>query len=237
VGIEKMLILVVSLESATNRRALVVSQLKGHDFKFVSAIDGKTNGFMGNPFVTATVDAIWNSHKEAYKGFLSSAHDYCLVLEDDFLIKDFNLLSKNLESLVNFNPDLVQVGWLQTGFDIWVLRVNEGISYYIFRFLNRIAKFSPRLQRLCMGKMRTRRASRFPSTVIPDSFLPGAHGYLISRKFAESVLKLNDPTFLSADDFLIALTKMRSFNVCRTRKCLISQSGGSMAGGNRFTQI
>jgi GR25 family glycosyltransferase involved in LPS biosynthesis len=231
-----MLILVVSLDSAKDRRALVVNQLKGRDFKFVSAIDGKTDEFMGNPFVTPTVDAIWNSHKEAYRNFLSTTKDYCLILEDDFLVKDLELLFKTIENLRKFDPDLVQVGWLQTGFDIWLLRLNEEISYFLFRLLNRLARFAPRIQNLCLRKMRTRRASQFPSSVIPDSFLPGAHGYLISRRFAESVLKLNNPTFLSADDFLIAITKMRSFNVCRIRKSLIDQFGGSMVDGNRFTQ-
>jgi len=231
-----MLILVVSLDSAKDRRALVVNQLKGRDFKFISAIDGKTDESMGNPFVTPTVDAIWYSHKEAYRNFLSTTKDYCLILEDDFLVNDLELLFKTIENLIKFDPDLVQVGWLQTGFDIWLLRLNEEISYFLFRLLNRLARFAPRIQNLCLRKMRTRRASQFPASVIPDSFLPGAHGYLISRRFAEGVLKLNDPTFLSADDFLIAITKMRSFNVCRTRKSLIDQSGASMVGGNRFTQ-
>ena len=84
-NVDGLLILVVSLESATDRKARVSAQLQNADFAFVSAIDGKKDQSMGNRFVTAPVDAIWHSHKKAYNEFLSSNKEFCLILEDDFL--------------------------------------------------------------------------------------------------------------------------------------------------------
>jgi GR25 family glycosyltransferase involved in LPS biosynthesis len=235
-NVDGLLILVVSLESATERKARVSAQLQNADFAFVSAIDGKKDQSMGNRFVTAPVDAIWHSHKKAYKEFLSSNEEFCLILEDDFLITEPDSLIKSLKLLTKFKFDLFQLGWLETGTDIRMLKLIDGFTYFLFRSLNRVSRYMPNLRKALQKKMRPRRTSRYPSTVIPDSFLPGAHGYVISRTFAENVLTLNDPTFLSADDFLIAITKMRSFDVCRSRKNLIGQLGHSMAGTNRFTQ-
>jgi hypothetical protein len=234
--IDNLLILVVSLENASERRRQAETQLDGYEFRFVSAINGETDLSMGNQFVTAPVDAIWNSHKKAYREFLSSEMDFCLILEDDFLFINPKSLPLSLVLFIKLKADIVQLGWLQTGPDIRLQRLFEGVTYFFFRCLNRIAKFSSKTRKAISEKMRPQRTRRFPAEVIPDSFLPGAHGYLISRNFAAGALQVNSPTFLSADDFLIAVTKMRSFDVCRSRRSLIGQFGASLVGSHRFTQ-
>ena len=145
--IEGLLILVVSLDAATERRTRSSAQLKGSDFAFVSAIDGKTDESMGNRFVTPPVDAIWNSHKKAYTKFLSSNQNFCLILEDDFLINDKVSLVKTLDQLSRNDIDLIQLGWLETGSDIWTLRLIEGFTYRVFRCLNHLSRFFPKLQK------------------------------------------------------------------------------------------
>lgn len=233
-SLHDILVLVISLESEDNRRLKVYEQFDSTKFLFVNAINGKTNKNMGNKFVIPPIDAIWNSHKKAYKQFLSTNKSYCLILEDDFVILNQDAMWQKIKILTRFKPDLVQLGWLQTGMDIRLQRIYEGFTYLLFRIFNRVfGDFQQYVNKLGC-KLRPSRASALPSLVIPDSFLPGAHGYLISRKFAAAVLELNNPTFLSADDFLISISRMRSFNSMRLRKSLIGQQGTSRVGSERF---
>jgi GR25 family glycosyltransferase involved in LPS biosynthesis len=228
---------VISLPSAIDRRKQSEMQLISVEFSFVDAVDGRSNRELGNRYVNGLIDAIWQSHKKVYSEFLETNEDYCLVLEDDFKVKNWNKLSRELMKVIQFNPDLAQVGWLSTGLDIRLQRIYEGLIYKTARFVTYLTHLSPKLNRSVASKMRVSRAAKVPSSSIPDSFLPGAHAYLVSREFAKHALNLNKPTFLSADDFLMSISKMRSFNTMRLRKSLVSQFGVTSVGKNRFTQI
>lgn len=232
--LHNILVLVISLESEDHRRFKVIEQFDSTGFLFVNAVNGKTNKNMGNRFVTPPIDAIWNSHKKAYREFLSTKKSYCLILEDDFVIWSQDAIWQKIGILTRIKPDLVQLGWLQTGMDIRLQRIYEGFTYLLIRILNRLFGNFQQYANTLGCKLRPSRANALPSLVIPDSFLPGAHGYLISRKFAAAVLELNNPTFLSADDFLISISRMRSFNSMRFRKSLIGQRGTSHVDSERF---
>lgn len=234
---EQITFLVISLTSAQKRRDTSTSQLSNVDFRFVDATDGRTDNSMGNRFVTNLIDAIWDSHKKAYREFLKLDFQYCLILEDDFEINSWDKLDTELDNLIRFKPDLAQIGWLNTGLDIRFQRIYESVIYRIARFLIKVRKLSPKLDQLVKSKMRLSRATKVPASAIPDSFLPGAHAYLISKEFAQNAITLNNPTFLSTDDFLMSIAKMRSFNAMRLRKSLIFQSGVTSVGRSRFIQI
>ena len=229
-------ILVISLDTDFKRREICISQLFGYNYKFVSAINGRGKENSINGLVTAPVEAIWQSHVLALRQFLAGDFRYCLILEDDFHIKDRKRFDDLMRKLMQEDCDLVQVGWLTTGLDIVLLRTYEAVLYATFRALNRISRSSHNLTKILEKKLRPRRALQVPNFAVPDSFFPGAHAYLVSRKLAEMVLQLNNPTFLATDDFYIALSKMRSFNVFRTRRSFVQQKGKSSTGADRFTR-
>jgi GR25 family glycosyltransferase involved in LPS biosynthesis len=229
-------ILVISLDTDTQRREACIAQLFGYNYKFMSAIDGRSKADSSNGLVTAPIEAIWHSHSLALKQFLAGSSRYCLILEDDFLIKDRERFDDLVKKLMQEDFDLVQIGWLTTGLDIVLLRTYEAVLYSTFGALNRVSRLSHKLTEILERRLRPRRAAQVPEYAIPDSFLPGAHAYLVSRNLAEAVLKLNNPTFLATDDFYIALSKMRSFNIFRTRRSLVGQQGKSSTGNDRFTR-
>jgi GR25 family glycosyltransferase involved in LPS biosynthesis len=229
-------VLIVSLDTDILRREACKSQLIGWNYRFIPAIDGRSNRESGYGLVTAPVEAIWQSHNLALRGFLATESRYCLILEDDFAVKNPKKFEDLLRALLNEEFDLAQVGWLTTGLDIAFLRFYEAALYMVLRVLNRLSRYSARLAKVLESKLRPRRCGQVPSFSIPDSFFPGAHAYVVSRDFAEAVLNLNNPIFLATDDFYSALSKMRSFNVFRTRKSFVAQKGDSSAGENRFTR-
>jgi len=229
-------ILVISLDTDFKRREVCTSQLFGYGYKFVSAIDGRGKEKSVNSLVTAPVEAIWQSHGLALGQFLAGDFRYCLILEDDFHIRDRKRFDDLMRKLMQEDFDLVQVGWLTTGLDIVLLRTYEAVLYATFRALNRISRSSHNMTKILEKKLRPQRALQVPNFAIPDSFFPGAHAYLVSRNLAEMVLQLNNPTFLATDDFYVALSKMRSFNVFRTRRSFVQQKGNSSIGADRFTR-
>ena len=229
-------ILVISLDTDATRREACVLQLSGYEYRFVSAIDGRNLEDTHQGLLTAPVEAIWKSHNLALRHFLTTHSRYCLVLEDDFFIEDRRNFDDLVKKLLQEDFDLVQIGWLTTGLDVALLKTYEASLYFAIRTLNRMSGLSPRFTEILEKRLRPRRAAEVPEFAIPDSFLPGAHAYLVSRNLAETVLTLNDPAFLATDDFYVALSKMRSFNVYRTRRSFVSQQGESSAGKDRFIQ-
>lgn len=232
----KLQILVINLESEVSRRLQCSKQLQGLEHEFISAIDGRGRPKEAGQLVTAPVEAIWLSHLKALNTFLNSKYEYCLILEDDFDLASTQELKKNLRLVTKCQFDLVQLGWLTTGYDVQILKNFEGFTYFVFRAFNYLSKFNSKMKRLTEGKLRPTRASEVPSFAIPDSFLPGAHAYMVSRSFAKAVVELNSPTFLAADDFYMAIAKMRAFNTFRLRKSIVGQKGLSTIGSNRFTR-
>lgn len=232
----RLQILIINLESEISRRLQCSEQLQNLKYEFISAIDGRGLPKKPGQLVTPPVEAIWLSHLKALNTFLNSEYEYCLILEDDFDIASTEELRKNLQSVTKRQFDLVQLGWLNTGFDVQLLKNYEGFTYFAFRALNYLSRFNSIIKRLVDGKLRPARASEVPSFAIPDSFLPGAHAYMVSRNFAKAVVKLNSPTFLAADDFYMAIVKMRAFNTFRLRKSIVGQKGLSTIGSNRFTR-
>lgn len=232
----KLLILIVNLESEVSRRLQCSKQLQDLKHEFISAIDGRGLPKEAGQLVTPPVEAIWLSHLKALNSFLNSEYEYCLVLEDDFDLVSTEELRRNLRLVTKYQFDLVQLGWLNTGYDVQIFKNFEGFTYFAFRALNYLARFNSKIRQLVEGKLRPARASEVPSFAIPDSFLPGAHAYMVSRSFAKAVVKLNSPTFLAADDFYMAIVKMRAFNTFRLRKSIVGQKGLSTIGSNRFTR-
>jgi hypothetical protein len=84
------------------------------------------------------------------------------------------------------------------------------------------------------NRLRVREALLAPRGIIESDSLPGAHFYMVSQKFAREVISLNNPQYLSIDDFFSALSKMRVFRMGRMRKSLVSQLPFQSWTGSRF---
>ena len=84
------------------------------------------------------------------------------------------------------------------------------------------------------SRLRVRIAINRPINFVADDCLPGAHFYLVNRKMASAILELNEPQFLSIDDFYSALSKMRTFRILRSRKSAASQKPFPAWQGDRF---
>lgn len=227
---------VINLERDLEKKRKCKESLNKQDFKFISAVDSKSLELADDSLVTAPIEAIWQSHKLALRDFLQTDKAYCLILEDDFKIEKPVHLYRKLADLCDKQFDLAQIGWLSTGIDIFLIRLYEGFNYFLFRTILKLSRLSPRLENQILRKLRPLRTSIVPTYSIPDSFLPGAHAYVVSRAFAAEILKLNSPTFLATDDFFMAIARMRSFVVFRLRRSLISQHGVSGVGSDRFIQ-
>jgi GR25 family glycosyltransferase involved in LPS biosynthesis len=175
--------------------------------------------------------ACWKSHIKTYSRLIASDLEYALVLEDDFLIKNPKKFSSFLESLCMEQFDLLQIGFLLPGMFNrmrWIFEELEKLVFYSLGFISRNIGLKSLSQRLRIAEARSV-SVRFTQS----SFLPGTHAYLINRKMALALTSLDSPQF-SADEFFIALSKMRSFKMVRFWRSLITQSNSAPSINDRF---
>jgi GR25 family glycosyltransferase involved in LPS biosynthesis len=188
-------------------------------------------------FVSSGVRAVWLSHMKCLELFLATDASHALILEDDFQIEDSKKLHSCLESQSILAYDLVQFGFLKPGPDI-ALRVKvANFETALFRFVARLGNLPNFKEASFRNRLRVKEAREMPRGFTADDFQPGAHCYLISRRLARSVLKLNSPQFLCIDDFFTALSQMRTFKSIRIRKSIVSQAPFPKWSGERFVQI
>ena len=84
------------------------------------------------------------------------------------------------------------------------------------------------------NRLRVKIAGTTPSNYVADDCQPGAHFYLINRKIAKGILELNNPQFLSIDDFYRALSKMRIYKIISPKNSYASQKSFEAWKGSRF---
>lgn len=185
--------------------------------------------------VTSGVKGCWESHKLCFEDLTNSEEEYALVCEDDLSIRDIKSLSAAISWGIRNEVDLLQLGFLLQGVRNHLTFLVDFIEHVVFKTFFFFSKL-PIVGGFGLEyKLRVLRYGQTPLRFVPDSFLPGTHCYLISRKMAESVRLLNAPQFLSADDFFIALTKMRSFKTYRVAVSTVSQNNSKASIEKRFT--
>lgn len=224
----------INLDAEQNRLNSSIQEANKISIEIVriAAIDAKT--LTNSSLVTNGVQAAWKSHLKAIQTFLSTNDTHAIILEDDFKLDDKKEFQKFISSGMYLHWDMIQFGFLTTGFDTFLKVWQANFENSVFRvihllFNNRFWDF-PKIK----NKLRVRKASESPRGYIPDDCQPGAHFYLINRRFAQAILELNDPQFLSIDDFYVALSKMRIFKILRSRTSLASQKPFPSWEGNRF---
>lgn len=202
------------------------------DLNRVSAI--KADELSQSVYVTNGVQAAWKSHSKALKLFLDSGAEFAYILEDDFKITRPDLIRSFMESEEYRKWDLVQFGFLLPGIDTRMKALLVNIEATFFKLLAKLGEMKYIRELRFSSRLRVRIAINRPINFVADDCLPGAHFYLVNRKMALAILELNEPQFLSIDDFYSALSKMRTFRILRSRKSAASQKPFPAWQGDRF---
>ncbi len=165
---------------------------------------------------------------------LNSEHNHCVVLEDDFHIKNLSSLTKLVQNL-NFDEwDMIQLGYVTPGIDDRIRQLVTNTESTIFKIIYRFCQFLPYSSKTIANRLRVLEAGIEPKGFVANDFQPGGHCYVISKRLAAAVLLLNKPMFLATDDFYMALSRMRSFKIIRVRKSQVSQLPFAKWSGSRF---
>ena len=225
---------VINLESRPDRWSQVVEQSDLLNLK-ITRIPGLPSSDFDGEFsltVTAPVKACWEAHRLAAREFLDTNDSHALILEDDFLLsKSFSHL--HFELALKHKFDFVQIGFLKTSPFVASSILFFNFTDTLLRVFG-ILKEIPFLKRFLKNKLLILERLNIPSFFVMNDIRPGAHAYVISRKFAEHMLLMNDPTYLSTDALYIALGPMRTFKMGRLRKSVITQRQSVSSITSRF---
>ena len=209
----------INLDNRKDRASYCISQLSKIGMKAirVSAITRSEVGIVEN---TQNQDyfqgviACRMSHMKALSAFLSSGHEFGLILEDDFLFLERLKVSElsNIRDLMKvMDIQLLQIGFLP-----------KGISLPAF-FSIPISKFSKLL-----GSLRLLLKHNFASRQITHGFLPGAHAYIVNREMALYLLKNAQlDVKVPVDLWLSALAREKNTDsslISRLRFSIVSQN-------------
>ena len=206
-----MEIYLINLDSRIDRLDSATANGLKFNFEFdrIGAIDSA--GF-SNKYVTPQVGACFESHRLAWQNLVKSGKSIGLVLEDDFDFKSFSLVE--IENFFESRQiDFLQLGFLKTGFRDRFHLVFTNIKHsllYVIKFSASLLRVQSMLDRILIREV----ILGFPE-LVPSDIRAGAHAYVIRSEMAAELIKLNDPVFLAADDFFMALGRMRGFSMHR----------------------
>ena len=194
--------------------------------KRISAVDAKLSSSLGTGYLIDYVAACNYSHRLAWQGLLSSEYSHLLVLEDDFLLK--RRIDPSIFALLEVqNLDLLQLGYITSSLEERTWLEIENFKDLLLKFIVLIDKKFVLNLSLVRNKLLLRERVGLSYGTVLNSFGAGTHAYIINRHMAQELLKMNDPIFLSADAFLIALARMRIFRMGRLRRSIVAQSGST----------
>jgi len=232
-----MKVYLINLDERTDRLSRASKQLNeaGCEFERVSAIKPSKDFERLFPYVTPGVAAIWLSHMECMERFLKTKQEYALILEDDFL------LPKSLQSLEKILPPEFSFDFFQVGF--LITNLVDRFDFSISNSFDLLLKFLSKVSRLSIkpfGQLRSRFLVKdqvgTSFQIVRHDVRPGAHAYIVSRSFAQDLVRMNNPLLFSTDAFYISLAKMRGFTMLRFRKSRIGQDGSTSSIGSRFVK-
>lgn len=164
-------------------------------------------------------EACWASHLKALRYLLEHDSEYAVILEDDFIIEDPDKFKQILNELNKYSFDLVQLGYLNIGI---INRLNKALENFQTRLLRALvlaAKLGAPFLKGILKRSRIQLMLQTPKGFVPNSFLPGAHAYIISRRLAEYILRDYSTFLLPVDGFYNAISKaggVRSFRISRS---------------------
>ena len=191
-----------------------------------SAVDGQAlaESELRSP---ASIAACWMSHQEVARKFLESGAEYCLVLEDDLALTQGTIGALN----ELWNSDFQDLDLLQIGFCVSHNRLSNRVVYKrqigVTVFLRNLRLLQIPLTRQALKSAygyKIRYLENIQLIVAENSFELGTHAYLISRKFAKTMISFNLPVYLPADLAMMEIVKTAKFQSFRLIQSLIDQS-------------
>jgi GR25 family glycosyltransferase involved in LPS biosynthesis len=228
--------LVINVKSNIERRQNIASRLgqASINFNFVQAVEPIEFTLDRPEYLTDTAKAVWLSHRKCLE-LSASVSQPTLILEDDAVL-NFNATTLDELSgvMIELDLDFIQIGYLK-------INLAEGFSIILrnfYSFFTRKARGTKLFE--LFGFMEVGRAkdqswrNSLPKNFIVNDVRYGAHCYLISPNFASKLIDLNDPPFLPADDFYVALSRAKSFKMLRLMKSKCSQDGTQSSFQKRF---
>lgn len=233
---EDLRTLIINVESRKDRQLEMEKRFKklNLSFEFIKAIEPSDLVATSQKLLSQTAECVWLSHIKCLH--ISSKRNHpTLIVEDDatFLLKSHELTALANQMSEN-GIDFIQIGYLN-------LNLAEGIAIRIRNLYNFFTKknLAPRFLKLFGFKEVERSASQGWRRNLPNNFVVndvryGAHCYLVSPNFAKSMLELNSPAFLAADDFYVALSRMKTFRMVRLAKSLSGQDGSPSSFSQRY---
>ena len=225
---------VINLARDVDRWESVLLETAGSPFDTIR-IDAVNATELGpQAFVSSGVNAAWLSHLKAMRTFLESNAQFALIAEDDFHIINPAQLVSRMEDLRPQMWDFVQFGFLKPGLDTRMKIIFANTENLVFRFLGKVSLIHFFSKMHFSSRMRVSQSLGIPKGYVIDDCQPGAHFYLVGRSFCEAIVQLNNPQFLSIDDFYIALSRMRTFRMLRSKRNLSIQKPFSAWSGPRF---
>lgn len=161
------------------------------------ATDAQSVRFLESGLISRGLAANWLSHARLLSEISSGDSDYALIVEDDSEPSrhvDWPLLLASAAiELPRNNIDL-----LQLGFCSWQYKLSTRPGLF------------EAFRNLLYPSQRTVLSLDTPRTVITGSFLAGAHGYIVSRSFANSLSNFNNPPWTGSDGLLMRMSSMSS---------------------------
>ena len=236
----------INLESRFDKRSFIENQFADSmiSIERVKAVTPKEK-FYKEVLVSPLVAACWLSHEKVFRRISDLNLPAGFVLEDDALVNPKLMLKWGpiFEHFMESEIDCLQLGFLDIGFGRKFQRI---VTDFLWRLevysLNALVR--PRLTEFFSKKVRVRRAQRTirESAALglgmlrPEDFRPGTHSYLIKSNFAAKLIEINTPISFSADQLIMSMAKMRTFEIWRTTKNFSKQDKRffSDIGDNRF---
>jgi GR25 family glycosyltransferase involved in LPS biosynthesis len=207
---------------------------RGINFDLVEAAEPVKSTIDENDYITDVAKAVWLSHRKCLESSSYTSRP-TLILEDDAILNfDVATLQYLVDAMSELEIDFIQIGYLK-------INLAEGTSIVLRNFYSFFTRnaLGAKLFGL-FGFMEVGRAkdqtwrTSLPKNFIVNDIRYGAHCYLVSPRFASQVIELNDPPFLPADDFYVALSRAKSFKMVRLRKSKCSQDGTQSSFRRRF---
>ena len=225
---------VINLDSEYSRWESSKGEASAINLNLIRVSAVNSADLVQSPFVTNGVQAAWKSHMKALELFLSSDSEYAFILEDDFGISNPEWVLNFMESSEYLNWDFIQFGFLTPGIDTKLEMMVSNFEATFFRILSKFERLFKKIDSNFSDRLRIVVARNRPVRFVADDCLPGAHFYLVNRRIAAMILELNEPQFLSIDDFYAALSRMRTFRMLRGRKTAVIQKPFPAWQGSRF---
>ena len=228
--------LVINVHSNTVRRRNISSRLQQRNitFDFVQAVEPLNPKLDSTEYLTDIAKAVWLSHRKCLEVAASESRP-TLIMEDDAILNfDVTTINRLSDALTDFEIAFIQIGYLR-------INLAEGVSIMLRNFYGYFTRNALAANLFGLfGFLEVSRAkdqiwrNSLPKDFIVNDVRYGAHCYLVSPKFASKMLALNDPPFLPADDFYVALSRAKSFKMIRIKKSLCEQDGSQSSFRKRF---